>query len=77
MFTCHLKVYSSKQFNNGPQLKPIIVSSVTFLFFLNPFFFSFHHCAKKTLLINEASNPAIGSIPLPQAMKEPQGVVCY
>ena len=41
------------------------------------FFFSFHHCAKKTLLINEASNPEIGSIPLPQAMKEPQGVVCY
>lgn len=49
------------------------------MFFLIPFFFffSFHHCAKKTLLINEASNPEIGSIPLPQAMKEPQGVVCY
>lgn len=75
MFTCHVKFYSYKQFNNGPQLKPIIFSSLIFLSFHS--FFSFHHHAKKTLLINEASNPAIGSIPLPQAMKEPQGGVCY
>ena len=69
MFTCHVEFYSSKQFDNGPQLKPIIVSSVTFLlYFLIPFPL-FLIVQRKTLLTNEALKPAIGPIPF--------CVVCY